>query len=621
MAGVGAGQSLDVEDGPYYLEKVSIPEDSEDDYQYEEVAADDEWSLTEGEEDLEAAVKALREQTEGTQTVPKTPSALQSLSRKPEVVDDFLRNFLIKMGMRKTLDCFQTEWYEMEQRGLQQVGFVPDAYTHNQLLGNRIKSLEKERESYRQAAFKAGEALVKLQKERDFHRMQHKRVVQEKNRLTEDLRRLKKHYASYEPALRQLKDKYQAALKQKMLIGLERDRAVGQIAGLEATLRNVQSERDVLPRRVTMTQKSSKDTSVLRGQSKRSPDREPRQPVDGVAPYDSAKDPTKHPKVSKHPKDSEFPVDSRVNPYLSQVKGQAAQAAKASGFRLTSSLKAHELPVSCLALHPRKQILVTASDDRLWKMWGIPNREIIMTGEGHADWLSGCCFHPDGGKLATTSGDTAVKVWDFSRGECVLTLEGHARAAWGCSFHTCGDFVASCSLDNTSKVWDLHSERCRCTLRGHVDSVNSVVFLPFSNTLLTSSADKTLSLWDARTGLCAQTFYGHLHSCNHATFNLMGDTVVSCDSYGVVKLWDVRKVAAMLSIDTGPHPGNQTAFSPSGRTVAVASNDGSVKLLDLASSQVTSLVGHEDAVQSVVFSHRGEYLFSGGSDGTVHFWS
>ena len=41
--------------------------------------------------------------------------------------------------------------------------------------------------------------------------------------------RLKKHYSSYEPTLRQLKHKYELAMKEKMLTKLERDRAVGQV--------------------------------------------------------------------------------------------------------------------------------------------------------------------------------------------------------------------------------------------------------------------------------------------------------------------------------------------------------------------------------------------------------
>lgn len=28
----------------------------------------------------------------------------------PEVVEDFVRNFLVKMGMTRTAECFQAEW-------------------------------------------------------------------------------------------------------------------------------------------------------------------------------------------------------------------------------------------------------------------------------------------------------------------------------------------------------------------------------------------------------------------------------------------------------------------------------------------------------------------------------
>ena len=40
----------------------------------------------------------------------KEAGSKPSLVQKPEVVDDFVRNFLVRMGMSRTLDCFQTEW-------------------------------------------------------------------------------------------------------------------------------------------------------------------------------------------------------------------------------------------------------------------------------------------------------------------------------------------------------------------------------------------------------------------------------------------------------------------------------------------------------------------------------
>ncbi|XP_070588315.1 sperm-associated antigen 16 protein isoform X21 [Erythrolamprus reginae] len=549
-------------EGTFCLQQVTITESSEDDYQYEEIPADEDFSLQEGDEDLAKALHTMHEQTIDAQIMAQRPGQItkQSLSETPEVVDDFLCNFLIRMGMNRTLDCFQTEWYELMQRGVlepKDVGFVPDAYTCNQHLERENIYLKKEMENYKFAANKAKDALLKMQRERDFHRMHHKRVVQEKNRLINDIKRLKTHYALYEPMLRQLNEKYEILLREKMLTSLERDKVVGQITGLQATLQSLESGNNIHIPVMKVGHWCDREAGLV-GPSQRALGEAKEQKVhSAVNVQDSAKDTAKQ--MSKtYPKDSEFPEGIQVNPYLACAK-KCVRPLKSAIYRLSNTLKVHDLAVTCLALHPRKDILVTGSDDRLWKMWAFPNGNIIVKGEGHTDWLSGCCFHP--------------------------------------------------------------SERCRYTLRGHKDSVNSIEFFPFSNIILTSSADKTLSLWDARTGLCAQTFYSHLHSCNHATFNMKGDTIVSCDSYGVLKLWDVRKGIPMVSIDAGPHPGNQVAFDPSGHIVAVASNDGTVKTLELKSGQLSSLLGHEDKVQSVIFDHMAEHLISGGSDGTIRIWN
>ncbi|XP_025904263.1 sperm-associated antigen 16 protein [Nothoprocta perdicaria] len=226
--------------------EVTITDDSEDDCQYEEVPADDEFSIQEGDEDLPRALRTIQEQAEDAQIL-ATQSVLsceKSVSEVPGAVDDFLCNFLVRLGMSRTLDCFQSEWYELIQRGVltaKDTGLVPSVYTRNQQLETENTHLKKDLENYKLAANKAKEALLKMQKERDFHRMHHKRVVQEKNKLICDIKRLKAHYASYEPVLKQLTEKYQTTLRQKMLTSLERDRAVGQITGLQAALQNLES--------------------------------------------------------------------------------------------------------------------------------------------------------------------------------------------------------------------------------------------------------------------------------------------------------------------------------------------------------------------------------------------
>lgn len=66
------------------------------------------------------------------------------LERHPTVVDDFIRNFLIRAGMRRSLEAFNTEWYEMKAQGLLPAAAggdemaVPDVYAQNEELQVRL---------------------------------------------------------------------------------------------------------------------------------------------------------------------------------------------------------------------------------------------------------------------------------------------------------------------------------------------------------------------------------------------------------------------------------------------------------------------------------------------------
>ncbi|XP_036277999.1 sperm-associated antigen 16 protein [Pipistrellus kuhlii] len=600
------GDATEEAEGTYYLEQVTITEGSEDEYEYEEIP-DDNFSIPEGEEDLAKAVQMVQEQSTDAEIL-EQKTVLPSKHVVPEVIEDFLCNFLIKMGMTRTLDCFQSEWYELIQKGgtkLRDAGNVPDVYIQNMHLDNENKTLKKDLKQWKQAADKAREDLLKTQKERDFHRMHHKRIIQEKNKLINELKGLRLHYASYEPTIRVLLDKHHNLLRQKMLTTMERDKAIEQISAYQSSSKTMDPWNGYQDTKVRGIP-SYKKEFASEGPTQRAL-REAREQYKSKL------------KMKERRKDSEFPTD--MQPYISRCLPRGNDSPAKFDYLLSTIFRLHDLPVSCIVVHPSKDMLVSCGEDHLWKAVGLPNGNVLLTGTGHTDWLSNCCFHPSGNMLATSSGDTTVKLWDMTGGNCTLTFEGHKHAVWSCTWHSCGDFVASSSLDTTSKIWDVNSERCRCTLYGHTDSVNSIEFFPCSNTLLTASADKSLSIWDARTGKCEQSLYGHMHSINDATFSPKGHMIASCDSCGVTKLWDFRKLLPIVSIDVGPSPGNEVNFDSSGRILAQASGSGVIHLLDLQSGQIYKLMGHENEAHTVVFSRDGKSLFSGGCDGTVRVWT
>ena len=81
-------------------------------------------------------------------------------------------------------------------------------------------------------------------------------------------------------------------------------------------------------------------------------------------------------------------------------------------------------------------------------------------------------------------------------------------------------------------------------------------------------------------------------------------------------------VQERLNIDAGPHAANKVALDRSGTILAVASEDHSVKLFDTNDgSFLSTLDGHEEAVQGVCFDSNGNMLITSGSDNTFRVWS
>jgi len=556
------------------LETQELSDDDDEDFDYGMVGEEEEEDISDDDEDLNKALASIKK--EKVEKVAPVPRAVTQV--RPSVVDDFIRNFLIKIGMSRTLDAFNSEWYELQSKGKlseEDVGVVPDIYLRNQALDEQVKALRMQLKKMEEITAKAQGTWDTFRKERDFHRMHHKRVVQEKKKLIVDIKRLKTHYAGYEPTLNELRGKYEAAMKEKMLMRLERDRMSSRVQALEEQIKSMEG--------------SSQKTQEVQ-----------------------------KPRRKKKGGDSTIPPDQTENPFT-DVNFEVPLVDR---YQLSKTFRGHLNAISAVAFHPKKPILATVSDDETWKLWSVPTGDLIMSGEGHKSWLSGVDFHPKGSHLATSAGDNTVKLWDFMSASCAHTFADHTQAVWGVAFHHTGDFLVSCSMDHTARMWDVNSQRCRQTFRGHVDSVNSICFQPFTNNICTGSGDKTVSLWDIRSGLCIQTFYGHMNACNHVTFNKTGDTIASCDADGIVKLWDVRMVQEVGTMQSGQHPLNKCAYDRSGSILSASSDDGTVKMFDTKTmTSVAELRGHEDAVQAVMFDPEGKFLVSSGSDSTFRLWN
>ena len=552
-----------------------------------------------------------------------------SASRQ-EAGDEFLRNFFIKFGMKRTLDSFQQEWFELKTKGEidpAQMPEIPDVYKENIELSNVLTALQKEVDEARIIAEKSRSTYDKLRKQRDFQKINHRRVQQEKSKLNNDVGKLKKKFEEYQGQFDQLSAKYEGAIKEKMLMKLEKDRLLAKVESLEANLSQLRDNNDGgrvpvgeasnlelqgqgSPLRTRMSQisgkKGSPDKTASQGNLAAGRASSNKFVAAGAGAATGAPPQSRVPKVDpQNPlRLEEFePINAHMNP--------------------VKTFKGHLMGVTCMSYNPKKDILATGSDDTTWKLWSIPNGDLIMSGEGHQDWIGGVSFHPKGSFLATASGDGCVKIWDFMQAKCAHTYAEHGQPVWRCDFHYTGDFLLSCSMDHSVKLWDLAVPKAsRFTFRGHVDSVNSVQWQPYSSMFVSGAGDKTVSLWDIRTNLCVQTFYGHNNAVNTVKFNVRGDMIVSGDCDGINKVWDIRMVKELCQFDSGLSSSNCAIFDKSGTFVIVGNEDSTIKVFNLTSKEKEGeLKGHEDAVLDLCFDNNKEaMLLSASADCSFRIW-
>lgn len=507
--------------------------------------------------------------------------------------------------MTKTFESFQQEWFENVAKGMQAttssqtvvVTAAPalDMYKRNQALSDELDALHKETDDCRETTARAIAAQEKMRKERDFHRLQHRRVLQEKTELMQELKRLHQQCKATEPQVEQLEQKYETLMRQNMLTTIDRDRARNQVQTLKATWRT-QDLNTPTPATATgglgATAITAPSTTATMRQTLRK---------ENTMLIDAAPD---------------FSQTQPLSNYKAMTSSRVRTLAPGP------AIAAHTQAVSALAAHPTRNVVATGSDDTDIGVWECPSGKNIAMLRGHRGFVSSVDYSTNGEFLLSGSGDSTVKLWDVSKQECVATMTEHSHPVWCVAMHYSGAFGASASMDTNVKVWDLSTQKSKLTLRGHRDAVNTVAFQYLSNTVASGSADRTVVLWDARSGLQTRTLRGHSSPINSLAFSRAGDRLSSVDADGNVVYWDMRTLAPVWVSETmSGLAAQRVCVEPGGDVIAVAAEDGSVRIFETSDgSDAAQLSGHADAVLGAVFASSGDYIASSGADSVLRFW-
>ena len=246
------------------------------------------------------------------------------------------------------------------------------------------------------------------------------------------------------------------------------------------------------------------------------------------------------------------------------------------------SIKAHDRPISSLALTPDRKRLLTASLDKTMKLWNLQSKLEEKNFDTKNHRVQSIEFSPNGTSFVTAGADAKILFWDLDQADPVSELLGHQGKVNMIAFGIDGSTLVSGGSDGKWILWDAISKKMIFQRQEHEDQVTAVALSPDGALLATGSADKTFKIW--------------------------------------------RTKDATLVTSVSAHEKNLTdiVFHPHKPLLATSGQEGLVKIWDLTNSQKPNLlhaiVGHTDIVHQIFFDGDGEKLVSVSQDKTVRLW-
>jgi WD40 repeat protein len=236
--------------------------------------------------------------------------------------------------------------------------------------------------------------------------------------------------------------------------------------------------------------------------------------------------------------------------------------------------------VYSVAFSPDKSLLVSASSDKMVRIWDVKNGKLLFSIKAHKQAVNHAEFSPNGKTIISASSDKTVKLWNVTDGKRVGVFPGHSDGVNWATFSPDGKLVATACQDKLIYLFDAATQKKLKQLTGHTHNVTVVKFSPDGSKLASTSWDRTIKIWDIATGTCITSLDGHKNGVEFLEWMPSGNAVVSAsysrvENEGTVKLWDALTGRLMDSV-SGEFYG--IAFSPSANLLAVSRKNRAIEL-------------------------------------------
>ncbi|XP_062025788.1 uncharacterized protein LOC133742122 isoform X2 [Rosa rugosa] len=126
--------------------------------------------------------------------------------------------------------------------------------------------------------------------------------------------------------------------------------------------------------------------------------------------------------------------------------------------KLFVTLYGHKLPVLCLDVSSDGELIVTGSQDKNVKIWGLDFGDCHKSMFDHQSSVQQVQFVPNTHYFVSVGDDKQVNYWDADKFELLLTMKGHHEGVCCLAISNRGDFFVTGSHDRSIRRWDRTDE-------------------------------------------------------------------------------------------------------------------------------------------------------------------
>jgi hypothetical protein len=321
-------------------------------------------------------------------------------------------------------------------------------------------------------------------------------------------------------------------------------------------------------------------------------------------------------------------------------------------------------PVDAIAYSPDGKSFVTGDKDGKLTIRDAQTGKVQFQ-KPFGQYVLSVDYSPNGKQIAAGNSDNAIQIFDATTGDPVgAPLAGHTDGVLSVRFSPDGRQLVSGSYDNTARLWDLATHSTVQQFKGHSWYVWAADFSPDASRIVTAGQDGQAIVWETWTAMRDHlialgkdpqkdempkatpdspiygkltSFTGHTGPVYSARFSPDGKLVATGGYDKLVMVWNPNEVQPIdigKRLDRKPDArpaavrlaGHDEAvrtvsFSPKGQFVLSGSDDHTVRVWDPASGKnLAALRGHGRAVRACAFSPDGKRVVSGSDDEFVRVW-